>query len=328
MPRRRSLLALGTAASAASLASFPMARAQSGWPDRPVRFIVPFPGGSSPDLTGRLVAQHLADVLGQPVVVENKAGAGGNIGTDTVAKATDGLTLGLSINGPLSTAPALYRGLPYDPQKDLAMISLLVRGGQVLAVNRDLPVTDFAGFVAHARANPGKLTFGSVGAGSGGHLAMEDIKGRLGLTLEHVPYRGFPPAVLDLTAGRISAMVVTAAAILPQLREGTGRALAVTTEARMPQLPEVPTLVELGLDGAVSYGWQVMIAPTGTPAERVALLAREARRALSTERARQVMEAAAFEVVAGTPEEAAAYVAAEAARWGGLIRDLGLSLEG
>ncbi|KAA2214597.1 Bug family tripartite tricarboxylate transporter substrate binding protein [Teichococcus oryzae] len=325
---RRPLLALGAAALAAPLAASRIAAAQPAWPDRPVRFVVPFPGGSSPDLTGRLVAQHLSTVLGQPVVVDNRAGAGGNIGTDAVAKATDEVTIGLSINGPLSTAPALYPNLPYDPAKDLVAVSLLVRGGQVLVVHPSVPATDFAGFVAHARANPGKLTFGSVGAGSGGHLAMEDIKARTGITLEHVPYRGFPPAVLDLVAGRISAMVVTAAAILPQLRESQARALAVTTDARMPQLPDVPTLAEVGLPGAASYGWQVLIAPAGTPRERVEMLAREARVALSTDRARQAMDAAAFEVVAGSPEEASAYVAAEAARWGALIRKLGLTLEG
>jgi len=167
-----------------------------------------------------------------------------------------------------------------------------------------------------------------LGAGTGGHLAMEDIKARAGIRLEHVPYRGFPQATLDLVAGRISAMVVTAAAILPQVKEGTARALAVTTEQRMPQLPAVPTLEEVGLPGAASYGWQTLIAPAGTPRDRVELLAREARAALSTAQARQAMDAAAFEIVAGTPEEAAADIAAEAARWGALIRKLGLTLEG
>lgn len=321
---RRPLLALG----AAALAAPRLAHAQPAWPDRPVRFVVPFPGGSTPDLTARIVAGHLGTVLGQPCVVDNRPGAGGNIGTDVVAKANDGHTIGLSINGPLSTAPALYPSLSYDPVRDLIPVSMLVRGGQVLVVNPTLPIADFAGFVAYAKANPTALTFGSVGAGSGGHLAMEDIKARVGIQLEHVPYRGFPQATLDLVAGRISAMAVTAAAILPQVKEGTARALAVTTETRMPQLPSVSTLEEVGLPGAASYGWQALIAPAGTPRDRVELLAREARAALSTAQARQAMEAAAFEIVAGTPEEAAADIAAEAARWGALIRKLGLTLEG
>jgi len=321
---RRPLLALG----AAALATPRLARAQPVWPERPVRFVVPFPGGSSPDLTARIVAGHFGTVFGQPCVVDNRPGAGGNIGTDVVAKATDGHTIGLSINGPLSTAPTLYSGLPYDPVRDLVPVSMLVRGGQILVVNPALPITDFAAFVAYAKANPAALTFGSVGAGSGGHLAMEDIKARAGIRLEHVPYRGFPQATLDLVAGRISAMVVTAAAVLPQVKEGTARALAVTTEQRMPQLPEVPTLEEVGLPGAASYGWQALITPAGTPPDRIELLAREARAALSTPQARQAMDTAAFEIVASTPTEAAAYIAAEAARWGGLIRQLGLTLEG
>ncbi|WP_235913587.1 Bug family tripartite tricarboxylate transporter substrate binding protein [Teichococcus coralli] len=321
---RRSLLALGPAL----LAAPHVARAEAAWPERPVRFIVPFPGGSTPDLTGRFVASHFSDVFGQPFVVENRAGAGGNIGTDVVAKANDGHTIGLSINGPLATAPALYPSLPYDPTKDLKIVSLLVRGGQVLAVNPKLPVQDFASFVAYAKAHPAELTYGSVGAGSGGHLAMEDIKARTGIRLEHVPYKGFGQATLDLVAGRISATVATAAAVLPQIREGALRALAVTSAKRMPQLPEVPTLAEAGLPDATSYGWQALIVPTGTPEERVGRFAREARVALATPKAQQAMEASAFEVVTGTPEEAAAFVQAESQRWGEVIRRLGLKLEG
>ncbi len=155
------------------------AAAQS-WPDRPLRFIVPFPPGSTPDTTGRAVAAHFSRAFGQPCVVENRAGAGGNIGTDLVAKATDGHVVGLTINGPLSTAKALYPELPYDPAKDLAIASLLVRAAQILVVHPDVPARDLAGFIAHARANPGKLSFGSVGSGSGGHLAMVDVMARPG----------------------------------------------------------------------------------------------------------------------------------------------------
>jgi len=321
---RRSLLALGPALLAAPR----LARAQAAWPDRPVRFVVPYPGGSTPDLTARFVASHFAEVFGQPFVVDNRAGAGGNIGTDLVAKATDGHTIGLSINGPLSTAQALYPSLPYDPTKDLTVVSLLVRGAQLLVVHPALPVKDFAGFVAYAKANPGKLTFGSVGAGSGGHLAMEDIKARAGIDLVHVPYKGFGQATLDAVAGRISAMVVTAAAVLPQVQDGSLRALAATAEKRMPQLPEVPTLAEAGLPDATSYGWQALIVPAGTPRERIDRFAREARVALATPKAKQAMDASAFEVVTDSPEEAAAFVAAERQRWGTLIRQLGLKLEG
>ncbi|GGC25995.1 hypothetical protein GCM10011504_00270 [Siccirubricoccus deserti] len=302
-------------------------QAQPAWPDRPLRLIVPFPAGSTPDIAGRAVATHLGQVLGQPCVVENKAGAGGNIGTDAVAKATDGHTIGVSINGPLSTAPALFPNLPYDPARDLAPVSLLLRGAQILVIHPDVPAPDFAGFVAHAKANPGKLAFGSVGSGSGSHLAMVDIMARSGLDLLHVPYRGFPPAVLDLMAGRIQALVLISAGILPQIREGRVRALAVTAEARLPQAPDVPTLAEVGLADAASYAWNGLIAPASMPAERVARLATETQRALAVPQTRAALEAAGFEVVGSSPAEFASFIAAEAVRWGGLIARLGIRAE-
>jgi tripartite-type tricarboxylate transporter receptor subunit TctC len=317
---RRALLA------APALLALP-ALAQPAWPDRPLRLIVPFPAGSTPDIAGRAVATHLGQVLGQPCVVENKAGAGGNIGTDAVAKATDGHTIGVSINGPLSTAPALFPNLPYDPARDLAPVSLLLRGAQILIIHPAVPAPDFAGFVAHAKANPGKLSFGSVGSGSGSHLAMADIMARAGLDMLHVPYRGFPQAVLDLMAGRIQALVLISAGILPQIREGQVRALAVTAEARLPQAPDVPTLAEVGLADAASYAWNGLIAPATMPAERVARLAAETQRALAMPQTRAALEAAGFEVVGSSPAEFARFIAAETARWGGLIARLGIRAE-
>ncbi|MES2713046.1 MAG: tripartite tricarboxylate transporter substrate binding protein [Pseudomonadota bacterium] len=322
MLARRSLMG-------AALAAPGLARAQAAWPDRPLRFIVPFPAGSTPDLTGRIVAAGLATALGQPCVVDNRSGAGGNIGTDAIAKANDGHTVGLSINAPLSTAPALYPNLPYDPLRDLAPVSLLVRGAQALVVHPELPARDLAGFAQAARARPGAIAFGSVGAGSGGHLAMLDLADRLGgLDLLHVPYRGFPEATLDLIAGRIQAMMVTAAAVLAPLRAGQARALATTGAARFALLPEVPTLAEFGLADAESYGWQVMVAPRATPPERMTRLHAAATAALSDPEARARLERAGFEVVGGAPEAAAAFLAAEAARWGGMIRRLGIRAEG
>ncbi|MGX9962038.1 Bug family tripartite tricarboxylate transporter substrate binding protein [Roseomonas sp. F4] len=315
----------------AALATAPIlsARAQGNWPERPLRFIVPFPAGSSPDLTGRVTAAHLATALGQPVVVDNRAGAGGNIGTDAMAKATDGHTIGLSINGPLSTAPALFPNLPYDPLRDLKAISLLVRGPQFLVVNKDLPATDLASFVAHVRANPGKIAYGTVGAGSGGHLGMVDLANKAGgLEMLHVPYRGFPDATLDLVAGRIQAMVVTTAAVMGQVRDGSIRALAVTSANRFHLTPDVPTLAEQGMRNAESYGWQILVAPAATPQDRILRLAAEVQKGLREPAARQRLEGAGFEVMASTPEEAAAFLAEETDRWGGMIRQLGLRMEG
>ncbi|MBO1073091.1 Bug family tripartite tricarboxylate transporter substrate binding protein [Roseomonas marmotae] len=326
MLHRRSLLALGAAAlPGAALAQASGAAGQ--WPDRPLRMVVPFPAGSTPDIVARIIGQHYASVLGQPCVADNRPGAGGNLGTDVVAKATDGHTIGLSINGPLATAPALYPNLPYDPQKDLAPISLVARAGQVLVVHPSIPARTLAEFIAYGRANPTALTFGSVGAGSGGHLAMEDLKARGGFQAEHVPYRGFPQAVLDLVAGRISAVFLTIAGILPQIREEQVRPLVVTTEARLPQLPDVPSLEEAGFPGATSYAWNALFAPASVPAERVALLAREAGAALRAPEAQKALSTAGFEVVGSTPAECAAFIQAESERWGALIRKLGIKVE-
>jgi len=311
-----------------ALATLPLAvRAQPAWPERPVRIIVPFPGGSTPDTAARVLLPHFTEVFGQPFVIENRAGAGGNIGTEAVARATDGHTLGVSINGPLATAPALLPNLSYDPLRDLAPISLLMRTGQVLAVHPSVPARSFAEFVAHARANPGRLAFGSVGAGSGGHLAMVDLMARTGTEMVHVPYRGFPQAVVDLVAGRIQAIVIILSGILPQLREGLARPLAVTAVSRLPQLPDVPTLMESGLDGANSYAWVGLIGPSSLPDERVARLSAEAQRALAGPEARSRLEAAGFQVTATDAQVFRIFIAEEAARWGGLIRRLGIQAE-
>ena len=324
---RRTLLALGAALPAALPSRSWSQTAAHGWPDRPVRLVVPYPAGSTPDIVARIVAQHFSMVFGQPFVADNRAGAGGNLGTDAVAKATDGVTIGVSINGPLATAPALYPNLPYDPAKDLAPISLLARAGQVLVVHPSIPARTLSEFIAYAKANPTAISYGSVGPGSGGHLAMEDLKARAGFEALHVPYRGFPQATLDLVAGRINAMILTAAGILPQIHDDKAKALAVTAEARLPQLPDIPTLEESGMSGATSYAWIGLIGPATMPAERVQLLAREAQAALGAPQARQALVTAGFEVVGSSPEAFASFIAAETTRWGGLIRKLGITAE-
>ena len=324
---RRDAILAGLSPALAQAQAQAQAQSQPAWPERPVRIIVPFPGGSTPDTAARVLLPHFTQVFGQPFVVENRAGGGGNIGTEAVARATDGHTLGVSINGPLATAAALFPNLGYDPVRDIAPISLLVRTGQVLAVHPSVPVNDFGGFIAHARANPGRLAFGSVGAGSGGHLAMADLMARTGTRMLHVPYRGFPQAVVDLVAGRIQAIIIIVSGILPQLREGLVRAIAVTAATRVPQLPDVPTLVESGLAGADSYAWIGLIGPATTPADRVTRLASEARRALAAPEARNRMETAGFQVTASTAPEFRVFIAEEATRWGELIRQQGIAPE-
>jgi len=320
MPSRRAVVA-------AALATPALAQPQATWPDRTLRLIVPFPAGSTPDTMGRAVALALAPRLGQSCIVENRPGAGGNLGTELVAKATDGHTLGVTINGPLTTAPALYPALPYAPLRDLALVSLLARGAQLLVVHPDIPATDLAGFVRHARENPGKLAYGSVGSGSGSHLAMADLAARAGLELLHVPYRGFPQAVLDLVAGRIQALVLIAAGILPQLRAGQVRALATTGTGRLAQAPEVPTLAEAGFPYAESFAWNGLIAPSSLSPERVERLAAAARDGLQDAAIRAPLAAAGFEIIATDAAEFRRFVEVETARWGGLIRRLGIMPE-
>lgn len=323
---RRALLQGGLAL--AGIGATGAAWAQSAdWPTRPVRVIVPFPPGSTPDIAARAVAAHFAQVFGQPFVAENRPGAGGTIGTDAIARARDGHTIGVTINAPVATARALYPQLPYDPARDLAYVSLLVRGPQFLVVHPALPAQDLAGFIAHAKANPGRLSFGSVGNGSASHLAMEELQARAGIALTHVPYRGFPEAVLDLVAGRIEAMFVIASAVLPQLQAGQARALAVSAAARFPQVPEVPTLAEAGLPDAESYAWIGLVAPASTPPAVTARLAEAAHAALQEPRTRTALENAGFEVVASGPDDFTRFAAVETERWGALVRRLGLRAE-
>ena len=318
---RRLVLALGSAA-----ALLRPGLAAETWPAGPLRMVIPFPAGSTPDLVARVVAEHLAAAFGRPCVPDNRPGAGGTIGTDLVAKAQDGLTIGVTINGPIATAQALYPNLPYDPARDLALVSLLVQAPQILVVHPAVPATDLAGFIAHAKANPGRMSFASVGPGSASHLAMEELKAKAGVDLVHVPYKGFPEATLDLVAGRIEAMFVTAGGILPQIEAGKVKPLVVTAATRLPQAPDIPTVVEAGLPDLVGYAWIGLIASASTPPERVQRLADAARAALTAPDRRALLEQAGFEIVASSPAEFRGFAAVETTRWGGLARRLGIRL--
>lgn len=317
---RRGLLAAG-----ATLAAMP-ALGQAAWPERPVRVIVPFPGGSTPDIAARAVAAHFQSVFGQPFVVENRAGGGGSIGTDVIAKATDGHTIGVSIGGPASTAKVLNPALPYDPAQDLAPVSLLVRLPIVFAVHPSVPARTLAEFVTHARANPGKLNYGSVGAGTLGHLVTAEFAARHGLEMTHVPFRSVPQGVTELVAGRIEAMGAVSGAVLPQVRDGAVRALGITSEGRFAAAPEIPTFTEQGQGDAI-WTWIGLFAPPGTPADRIARLSAEAGRALAAPDAARAMTAAGFEVVGSDPETLRRFVAEEIGRWGPLIQRLGIRPE-
>lgn len=313
-------------AAAPLLAPALAARAQGAWPDRPVRILVPFAAGSTPDVAARTLAPHFQQVLGQPFVVENRPGAGGALATEQVAKATDGHTIGVSIGGPASTARILNPALPYDPIADLAPIAYLVRMPVVLAVHPSVPARTMAAFIAHAKANPGKLNYGSIGAGTIGHLVMADLAARNGLDMTHVVFRSVPQSVTEIVAGRIEAMAAVTAAVLGQVKGGGVSGLGISSEQRFAAAPEIPTFTEQG-QGPAIWTWIGLFGPASMPADRVARLGEEAGRAFAAPEARRALEAAGFEIVAGGPAPLKAQIAADMERWGGLIRRLGIRVD-
>ncbi|MGX9964526.1 Bug family tripartite tricarboxylate transporter substrate binding protein [Roseomonas sp. F4] len=258
--RRRGLLA---ATLASSLAAPALAQ---GWPDRPLRMVVPFPPGGSNDIIARQLSEALRERLGQPVIVENRAGAGGNVGADSVAKAApDGLTLLLTAPGPLAINEHLFRGMPFVPQRDFAPVALVASVPIVLMVTNGLAVRSVAELVALAKRDPGKLAFGSSGNGSTNHLAGELFKAMAEIDIVHVPYRGAAPAMTDLVGGQIQMMFDNMPAALPQVRGGQVRGLAVAGSARAGALPDLPTVAESGVPGFAAEAWFGLVAPSATP---------------------------------------------------------------
>jgi tripartite-type tricarboxylate transporter receptor subunit TctC len=264
--RRAFLIATGVAAAAGS------ARAET-YPSRPVRIVVPYPAGGSNDIIARLLAQKLAERLGQPFVVENRGGAGGNIGAEAVANAdADGYTLMVTAPPPLTTNLALYRNLPYDPVKAFAPVALLATVPIVLLVHPSLPVKNVAELVALAKAKPGTLNFGSAGIGSTNHLAGELLKSMTGIDIVHVPYKGDAPAMSDLVGGHIPMMFDNMPAVLPQVQGKAIHAIAVAGAKRAAALPDVPTVAESGVPGFEAFSWFGLVAPAKTPESVLATL--------------------------------------------------------
>lgn len=298
------------------------------YPAKPVRMIVPFPAGSTPDIVGRTLGQKLSAAWHQPIVVDNKTGAAGNIGTAEAAHAQpDGYTLLIGINGPIAVNKALYKDLPYDPQKDLQPLSLLASGPQLLAVHPSVPAKDLRELVAYARANPDKLSYGSVGAGSASHLTMELLKFDAGISLVHVPYRGFPPLVQDLLAGNIQAAFAIVPAVLPQVKAGRLRALAVTSARRSPLTPDIATVAEQGFPQFDATAWIGLLAPAPLPSAVAARIADEARHAMQLPEVRELLGRQGFDVVGGSPEDFAAFIKSETAKWSAVVKSTGARAE-
>jgi tripartite-type tricarboxylate transporter receptor subunit TctC len=294
------------------------------YPNRPVKVVVPFPAGSTPDIVGRTLSNRLQDAFGQPFVVENRTGAAGNIGTEMVAKApADGYTLLIGINGPIATNRYLYRDRPYDPEKDLAPISLLATAPQMLVVVPELKLQHFRAFVDYARANPGRISYASVGSGSASHLTMELLKSEGKFFAVHIPYRGFPPAVADMLAGNIQAMFAIIPGVLPQVRAGKMTALAVTARRRSELAPEVPSVAELGFPQLESLAWIGLLAPAGAPATVMERLGAETVRAMHSPDVRDLLGKQGFDVVADKPDDFRRWIRAESAKWARVIRASG-----
>jgi tripartite-type tricarboxylate transporter receptor subunit TctC len=297
------------------------------WPAKPVRIVVPFAAGATPDIVARLIAERLQEQAGQTFIVENKPGASGNAGTDTVAKAApDGATIGVSIGGPLAINTLLFAHLPYDPRKDLTLITLLATQPSALAVNSSLGVNNVPELIELLRHNPGKYNFGSIGTGSLSQLAMEAIALKSGTRMVHVPYASSPQAVTALMRNEVQMVCLPAISVTPQLGDGVIKLLAISTAQRSPLLPGVPTLKEAGID-VQADAWMGLIAPAGlsdTVAERINHLVGEA---ITTPAIRQKLFAQLMEPIPGTPAQFRARIDADIARWRPVIEAAKIKVE-
>jgi len=327
-PWRLTLHAIGLSlAIGASLVAATEAAAQ-GYPSRPVKLVVPFPPGGPLDIVGRTIAQKLSDAWGQSVVVDNRPGAGGNIGADVVAKsAPDGYTI---LMGALSTHavnPSLYAKMPYDAVKDFAPITLVAITPNVLVVNASLPVNSAKEFVAYARANSGKLAFGSGSNGSAGHLAGELFKVETATDIIHVPYKGGAPATQALLAGDTQFMFDNLANATPQIKAGKLKALAVTTAERSKLAPELPTMAEAGLPGFDISTWFGLLAPAGTPKDVIAKWNAEVTKILSSPEMRERLTAQGAEPAPMTPDQFAAFIQSEITKYARIVKASGSKVD-
>ncbi len=294
------------------------------YPNRTVKVVVSFPPGTTPDTVARVVAPKLQEALGQPVIVENKAGAGGNVAVDAVAKSpADGYTLVVSTNAALATNKMLYDNLPYDPERDLAPISLLATAPQILVVHPSVPAANFKEFIGYLKAHPAKLSYGTTGSGSAAHLTMELLKADAKVFLVHIPYRGFPQAVTDMMGGNIQAMFAIAPGVLPHIKAGRMKGLAVTALKRSEQASDIPSVAELGFPQLESLAWIGMMAPARTPQEVIDRLAVEVQRILREPEGKKTLSNLGFDVVGSTPAEFKKFQHTEIDKWGKVIRATG-----
>jgi len=322
MKRRSAMVGL-----MALCAAVPTAWAADAWPAKPITLVVPFPPGGSTDSVARLIAQRLGEKLGQQVVVDNKAGAGGNIGTDVVAKAApDGYTLALSTSGPLANNKHLYKSIPFDPARHLAPVALVGEIPLVLAANPSVKAANLKEFLDEARSKPGKLTIANPGNGTIGHLAAELIKAQAKVDAIDVPYKGDTPAMTDVIGGAVDVVCAPLTAFVSNIQAGKLKGLAVTSRKRFPALPNVPTAAEQGVDVEATL-WFAIVGPAGLPAPIVDRLNTEINAILATPDARARLAQFGVSATGGSPQQLASQMAVDSAKWKKVIETAGITLD-
>ncbi|MEM5429816.1 tripartite tricarboxylate transporter substrate binding protein [Cupriavidus oxalaticus] len=322
--QRRQFLQCG---AAAALAASGLARAQGPWPQKPIRLVVPFPPGGGTDATSRLIAEKLTTLARWTLVVDNKPGAGGNIGLDMVAKAVpDGYTIGMGQAANLAINPGLYPKMPFDPLKDFTAIAGVAAQPVVLVVRQDSPFRTLADFLRQARARSGETGIAQAGNGTVGHLAGEMLARRAGVRVMQVPYKGAGPAMNDLLGGQVPAYFGNTVSVMPQLAAGSIRALAVTSAQRLSALPSVPTVAEQGFAGFEATTWLGLVAPAGLPADITAKLSATTLQVLARPDVQQRLKQEGSVATPTSPAAFAAHIRAEHAKWGALIREAQIKL--
>ncbi len=325
MRRIRSLVRL--VAALALLSGLAAAAHAQAWPTKPIRYIVPFPPGGATDILARSIAEKLGPALGQPVIVENRAGAAGNVGTELAAKAApDGYTI-LMVTVAQSISETLYAKLAYNLMRDLTPVILVARVPNVMVVHPSVPARSVKEFIDYAKANPGKINFASSGSGTSIHMSGELFKLLTGVDIVHVPYKGSALALTDLIGGQVSVMFDNLPPSMPHIRGGKLRALAITTTTRYPTLPDLPTMVEAGVPGYESSSWFGIMAPTGTPKDIVARLNAEVRKIMALPEVRERFDQQGAIASPGSPEDFDAFIRAEIAKWGKVVKASGAKVD-
>ena len=318
---------LAAAAIGGVIALHAVAAAGQTWPSRPVTLVVPFTSGTTSDLVARALGEHLSRALGQPIVIDNRGGAGGNLGGALVARAApDGYTLLLATTGPAATNKLMYKDMPFDPQRDFAPIVLIGKSPVIIVARRDLPATTLKDLIDFAKANPDKLNAGFPGNGTLGHVTGELLKQRTGITFSQVQYRGSTPIITDLLGEHIDLAMDSMAAYVPNIKEGKLRALAIAGAARWPGLPNVPTVAEAGVPIEASV-WYALLAPTGTPPEIIAKVNAAANEALKAQQSKDIFDNLGIVAAGGSPTDLSSFIAGELAKWAPIIKAANITLE-